>query len=247
MTATKLNQIVAVEKGLKSRITTSINEVYHNLQKPALYGGFRKTYKPRDDEGERYPDEGVLVQRSVTGDLLTVADKLTQVFDVTLTKDVANTGALGNVRLPGEETPFLTAPVPFLLFLEKQLLDFRTVLGKVPVLDSTETWVLDQDAAVYRTEPVTSFKTKKVPEVLVKYPATERHPAQTEVFNNDVIIGEWATTKFSGAMSRSRRDVLLERVNLFIDAVKRAVEEANQYEVTQQTVGKRIFDHLLGT
>lgn len=240
---TKLNQIVAAEKGQKSRITADVTKVYHNLQKPALYGGFTKTYKPRDEEGDRYPDEGVLVQRHVADDLLAVADKLTQLFDVTLTKDVANTQTTGTVRLGDRE--IVTAPVPFLLFLEKQLLDVRTVLAKVPTLDPSEVWELDRDTALYRTKPTASFKTKKVPQVLVKYPATDRHPAQTEVFTNDEIVGEWTTTKLSGAMSTRRRDELLERVNVLIDAVKHAVEEANQHEVTQQRIGKDIFDLLL--
>lgn len=244
---TKLNQIVAAEKGQKSRITAAVTAVYHNLQKSALYGGFSKTYRPKDDEGERYPDEGVVVQRHVADDLNTVADQLTSLIDVTLTKDVANTQASGSIRLPGQSAPLLTAPVPFLLFLEKQLIDFRTMLAKVPTLDPSEVWELDQDTAMYRTKPTGSFKTKKVPQVLVKYPATDKHPAQTEVFTTDEIVGEWTTTKLSSAMSRARRDELLERVNVFIDAVKFAVEEANQHEVTQQTAGKLIFDQLLGT
>jgi hypothetical protein len=242
---TQLNQIVAAEKGQKSRINNDVTAVYHNLQKPALYGGFSKTYKPRDEEGDRYPDEGVVVQRHVADDLNLVATKLSQLIDVTLTKDVANTQARGSIRLPGEDTPFLTAPVPFLLFLEKQLVDFRTMISKVPTLDPSEVWELDYDTALYRTQPVGSFKTKKVPQVLVKYPATDRHPAQTEVFTSDEIVGEWTTTKLSGAMSRARRDELLERVNVFIDAVKHAVEEANRHEVTQQTAGKFVFDRLL--
>ncbi len=243
----KLNQIVAAEKGQKSRITAAVTGIYHNLQKPVLYGGFSKTYKPRDDEGERYPDEGVLVQRSVADDLNAIADQLTKLIDVTLTKDVANTQARGSVFLPGEEVPLLTAPVPFLLFLEKQLIDVRTVLAKVPTLDPSETWKFDPDTVIYRTEPSTSFKTKKVPQVLVRYPATDKHPAQTEVITHDEIVGEWTTTKLSGTMTRKRRDELLERINVLIDAVKFAVEEANQYEVTQQTAGKLIFDRLLET
>lgn len=241
---TQLNQIVAVEKGLKSRTAAAVTEVYHSLQKPALYGGFSKTYQPKDEEGDRYPDEGVVVQRHVADDLCAVAAKLTPLIDVTLTKDVANTETTGTVTYGGVE--IVTAPVSFLLFLEKQLIDFRTVLAKVPTLDPSEVWDLDGDTALYRTKPVGSFKTKKVPQVLVKYPATDRHPAQTEVFTSDEIVGEWTTTKLSGTMSRARRDALVERVNEMIDAVKHAVEQANRHEVEQLNVGKRIFDVLLG-
>lgn len=243
----KLNQVVAAEKGQKSRIDAAVTAVYHNLQKPALYGGFNKAYKPRDDEGERYPDESVVVQRHVAADLGEIADKLSTLIDITLTKDVANTQARGSVFLPGGDEPLLTAPVPFLLFLEKRLIDFRTMLAKVPTLDPSEVWTFDRDTVIYRTQPTISFKTKKVPQVLVRYPATDKHPAQTEVINNDEIVGEWTTTKLSGTMPRARRDELLERINVLIDAIKYAVEEANQHEVAQQTVGKLIFAQLLET
>lgn len=242
---TQLNQIVAVEKGLKGRVNTDVNRLYHQLQKPALYGGFSKVYTPKDDEGEIYPPERQTVQANVNDDLNQVAKLLTQLLDATLTKDVANTKASGTVRVDGEE--LLTAPVPFLLTLEKQLVDFRTIVGKLPVLDAADTWDYDHASMLSRTQPVRTVKTKKVPKVLVKYEATERHPAQTEVYTEDVTVGHWDTTKLSGAVTSQRRADLLNRVNVLIDAVKHAVEEANRATVEQKKVGEDVFSFLLGT
>jgi hypothetical protein len=240
---TQLNQIVAVEKGLKSRVNTDVTKLYQQLQKPALYGGFSKVYTPKDDEGEKLPPERQVVQANVEDDLSEIGKKLTQLMDATLTKDVANQGAEGTVRVDGQE--LVTAPVPFLLSLEKQLIDFRTVVSKLPVLDSADTWEYDHASSLSRTAPVRTVKTRKVPKVLVKAQATERHPAQTEVYMEDVTVGYWDTTKLSGAVTNTRRKDLLERVNELIDAVKHAVEEANRTEITQQHVGERVFDYLL--
>lgn len=240
---TQLNQIVAVEKGLKSRVNGDVTRLYHQLQKPALYGGFSKVYTPKDDEGEVYPPERQVVQANVGDDLDAVAKALTQLLDATLTKDVANTKAVGTVRVDGLE--LVTAPVPFLLTLEKQLIDFRTVVGKLPVLDSADTWEYDHASMLSRTQPVRTVKTKKVPKVLVKYEATDRHPAQTEVYTEDVTVGHWDTTKLSGAVTTQRRADLLDRVNKLIDAVKHAVEEANRATVEQLKVGESVFDYLL--
>lgn len=138
-------------------------------------------------------------------------------------------------------------PVPFLLFLEKQLIDLRTVLSKAPVLDPSERWTAVSGApGSYRTDGVKTIKTKKVPEVLVKYPATDKHPAQTEMITSDKTVGTWETTKFSCALTPARRAELVARIDAMSDAVKRAREEANSMEVQQVQVASDFFLHLLG-
>ena len=59
---TKLNQIIAVEKGVKSRSLQELTEAHHALQKPALLSGITRTYRPRDEEGEQLPPESTRVQ-----------------------------------------------------------------------------------------------------------------------------------------------------------------------------------------
>jgi hypothetical protein len=48
----KLNQIIAVLKGIKSRDTKTVSELYHAAQKPDLFNGFSKNYRPINEEGE---------------------------------------------------------------------------------------------------------------------------------------------------------------------------------------------------
>src|SRR5574337_820052 len=223
----KLNQIVAVEKGLKARTATAITKIYHDLQKPALFAGLSKTYQPKDEEGDKLPAERQLVQLRVDDQLKLAGERLTQLFDVVLTTDSANTQALGTVKV-GDAVLLENAPVPFLLFLEKQLLDMRTILSKLPVTDPSELWNVDHATGEYRTDAVQTTRTRKVPRVLEKAPATERHPAQTEVYMIDEVVGTWSTTRLSGAVQEVRRTELVDRINRVIDAVKFAVEEANQ-------------------
>ena len=42
--------------------------------------------------------------------------------------------------------------------------------------------------------------------------ATQQHPAQVQVYMEDVPEGDWTTVKFSGALPASRVRTLLERV-----------------------------------
>lgn len=53
--AKKLNQVIEVEKGVKSRALQELTEAHHSLQKTALLAGISRTYRPKDEEGEQFP------------------------------------------------------------------------------------------------------------------------------------------------------------------------------------------------
>lgn len=243
---TELNKIVAVEKGLKSRTATAVTKIYHDLQKPALFAGFSKVYKPKDEEGDQLPGERQLVQLRVEDQLKAAGERLSELFDVVLTKDSGNTGALADVVVDGQIL-VSQAPVPFLLFLEKQLLDMRTIVSKLPLTDPSEVWTMDDGIGEYRTDVALTTRTRKVPTVLVKAQATDKHPAQTETYMVDEVVGTWSTTRLSGAVQEVRRTQLVDRINRLIDAVKFAVEEANKADVPQKKVGAAIFSWLLAS
>jgi hypothetical protein len=135
-------------------------------------------------------------------------------------------------------------PVTYLLFLEKQLVDLHTFVKKLPVLDASETWALDPSADCFATEPVQTVKTKKVPRNHVKAEATDKHPAQVEVYHEDVVVGYWKTVKFSGALPAKRVNELLDRVERLQQAVKFAREEANNQAVEEQKVGRTVLSYL---
>lgn len=241
---TQLNQIVALEKGAKNRAAKTITEIYKKLQKTDLFHGLSRVYTPRAETDEQLPPESVRVQLTVQKQLKDMAATFVDMFDVVFTKENANTEAKADVKVGGQVLA-ADVPVTYLLFLEKQLTDWHTALTKVPVLNPAEEWVEDAANGGYRTPPVTTLRTKKVPRNHVKAEATEKHPAQVEVYYEDIPIGTWALTKFSGAIPATRRDELIGRVNQLIDAVKSAREEANSTVIEQKKIGHDIFEFLL--
>ena len=114
----------------------------------------------------------------------------------------------------------------------------------MPVLDASESWTFDPSADCWATEPIQTLKTKKVPRNHVKAEATEKHPAQVEVYYEDIVVGNWRTIKFSGALPAKRVNELLTRVERLQEAVKFAREEANGLEVEEHKVGEKIFKYL---
>ncbi|NUR84899.1 MAG: hypothetical protein HOY71_12510 [Nonomuraea sp.] len=239
----KLNQILAVEKSVKAGAQRSLTDAYHAIQKPALLSGLSRTYQPVDDEGEQFPPESTRVQVQVEDTLKDVGAALTKLFDVTATKDWTNCEARADVRVDGQVV-VEAAPVTYLLFLEKQLTDLHTLVSKLPVLDPAETWARDASTDSWRTEPVKTTKTRKVPRNHVKAEATEHHPAQVEVYHEDVVVGYWTKVGFSGALPQRRVNELLERVVKLQEAVKYAREEANAAVVTDKRVGEAVFGYL---
>ena len=170
---------------------------------------------------------------------------LTELFDVTATKEWANCEATADVVIDGT-TLLANVPVTYLLFLEKQLVDIRTFVSKMPILDPAETWTLDPATGSWVTEPAETNRTQKVPFNHVKAEATEKHPAQVEVMYTDIVVGTWTKRSFSGAMAAARVQELTDRVDKLAAAVKFAREEANMLEAEKRTgVGGAVFDYIL--
>lgn len=239
----KLNQIIAVEKGVKAQAETELTKHYHRLQKPALFFGITKTYEKKDVDGEDFPSERTLVQARIEDELKDMSKALTKLFDVTATKDWGNTAAKANVVVDGEVL-IEDAPITYLLFLEKQLVNLRSDIKKLPIYDTAEQWEPNDELGLYQTEPAFTSKGKKIPRNHVKAKATDKHPEQVEVYYEDVQVGKWKTVKYSGAASPKRVRELTERVEKLQEAVKYAREEANSQHVNDVKVGEKIFDYL---
>lgn len=240
----KLNQIVAIEKSVKSRVYGDITDLHKSSQKAELFSGFSKNYRKRDEDSEDYPPEQKKVQLEATDLLQHIAKLLSELLDVTASKDYANTHAVADVVVEGQ-TLVKDAPVPYLLFLEKQLTDLHTFVDKLPTLDSADDWVSDPNSGLYKTAPIATQRTKKVQKPIVLYDATEKHPAQTQLITEDILVGYWDTVKQSGALPVPRKRELLERLEKLSQAVKFAREQANDAEAVEQIIGGAIFAYLL--
>jgi len=239
----KLNQIIAIEKSVKSQSLRELTDAHKTLQKESLLAGIARTYRPKDDEGEQYPPESTRVQVRAEEVIDKTMGVLIKLFDVTATKDWANGDARADVVLDGN-TLLSNVPVTYLLFLEKQLTDLNTFINKLPTLDPAEVWSYDSATDAWATEPVQTTKTKRIPRNHVKAEATKEHPAQVEVYYEDIVVGNWQTIKYSGAMPVSRVTTLKERVRTLQEAVKFAREEANSKEVDEQKIGETVFNYI---
>lgn len=239
----KLNQIIAIAAGKKTQTDAGLTAIYHKLQKTALLTGIARSYRPKDEDGDRLPSENKQVQYRVSDALKEAEAVLSEMFDVIATQEYANCTAFANIVV--DDVVILhDVPVTFLLFLEKQLLNVHNLVEKIPTLDPGEAWTRSETANAWATPAAETVRTKKVLKNHVRAEATDKHPAQVDTYGEDVLVGYWSTVNFSGAIPESTKAEMLERVRKLQEAVKMAREQANSIDVTKQSVAEPVFDYL---
>lgn len=244
MTTThKLNQVIAIERPIKKRVNEKINAEYKLGQKGEPFTGLSRTYTPKHDDGDQMPPETKNVQAKVSEILNHLHRDMVEIFDITAAKDHANCNARASILVDGQ--PLISdVPSTFLLFVEKYVTDIRTIVSKLPVLSPDERWTKKDNEDVWRSEAVETLSTRKVHKPVVLHPGTDKHAPQTQLVQDDVVMGTWTTTKLSGAMSAPEKEALLARIEKLLKATKVAREQANMVDAPAVPAGEKILGWL---
>jgi len=170
-------------------------------------------------------------------------------YDCQLQREEANAIARADVILPDGQIVG-NFPVGYLMYLEKQLARERDIFEKAPTIDARIRWEPDPDAAFEgvrkSAEPQKTNKTEKQRVVLEKAKATDKHPAQVDVFEKDVVVGYYSTVRKTGKLSAHEKHERLRRYDILLTAVRQAKAKANETEVPRAEIGARIC-HFLNT
>ncbi len=239
----KLHQVIALVAGRKSRAQKLLTEAHHGWNETAI-SGMTRSYTPKDDDGQNLPTENKEIHVRVADKIEEVVGKLTDFYDIVCTQEQSNTIASAAIEVEGCSLGKL--PVPAILFLERQLVDLHAFVKKLPTLPPDREWSWDGNKNCHCTKPIETLKTNKVPDVLVKYAATKEHPAQTEAYTKDVVVGTYTTVLTSSAVPEQDKAAMLQRVENLQDAAKLARESANSVEASEEKVGAAILDYVFG-
>lgn len=242
--------LLAIEPNIRTTAKRAETDAYHVLQKVALLSGYSKTYTPKDDNADIWdlrPDEGVKVQVEAERVMQEMAAELAKWFSTMALKESTNAIARADIVVDGN---ILLAQVPttYLLFLERQLVDMLTFVSKLPVLDAAENWSLVEGTTAWASTPVITLSTKKIPRNHVLAAATDKHPAQVQVYQEDSVVGRWTAVKFSGAVPAKRVAELTERVKKLQAAVKDARDVANRTALATdlEDAGTKVLSYIMG-
>jgi hypothetical protein len=239
----KLNQVLSIEKNVKARAISEIDKIDKAFQKPALFDGFAKLYQKLDEKDEDVPPQRQNVQIKARLALKDVSMLLAKMLDVGAQLDFANCNAKADIVI-GTEKIVEGVPATYLMFLEKQLTDLHTLVDRAPTLDPAEEWKYAAEQGFYKTEPTQTSRTKKVQKALVLLAPTDKHPGQAQVITDDVTVGTYQLTKFSGAIPEGDKRAIIEKIDKMSAAVKFARQQANSVDAPEQDAGTRIMDWL---
>lgn len=241
----KLHELLAVEPDLKGAAEKIMAETINTFSKKV--GHFQsqiRRYQPLEDGGESFSDENQEMVTTVPKKLEWTQKVVGKYIDAVAQKEVSNIHASAYLEIDGKLLIDSPLPATLLLALEGRLKQVREVYNAIPTLDPGDQWKWDDKTRTYEAEPTKSFRTKKVMKNHVKAPATDKHPAQVEVYTEDVQVGSWTTRKWSGALTPSEKADLLERVDDLIQAVKRARQRANDCEVNNIDISDVLFKYI---
>jgi hypothetical protein len=168
-------------------------------------------------------------------------------LDAVLQKESTNQSAKADLIVDGK-TIAKDIPATFLLGLETKIKMWKQMLEAVPTLQPGLAWAHDEVLGrhVYATKnPEELAKTKKTLRYQIMVPATDKHPAQVEKWNEDVPVGKYIIRKWCGMLSPAEKSDLLARLDKLSHGVKQARQRANCQEVVPINIGQSLIDFLM--
>jgi len=241
----KLHELLAVEQDRKHKGNQAIGEAKNTFTKKDTYfDGMVKRYVSLEEESELIPDEKKAIVTTVKGKLEEAIEAIVKGIDAHISKEETNASEKARAELIIEGKSFGLFSATSLLALESHLNKIKDLYANIPLLDSAKQFHFDPQEGVYKTEPEVKFRSVKRPKVIVKYEATEKHPAQTELLYLDIQVGKYETVYTSGRLTLAQKSQLIKRIEGLLEAVKMARSKANHAEVTKVNIGQQLFDFI---
>lgn len=240
----QLHEIIAIEPTVKAKADNILKETYDTfVKKQGHFVGQIRTYQPKDDDGERFPEESKELVTTVMEKLNYTFNAIIEKVDIMATKEETNIDAIADIIVDGDIL-FEKLHATTILSLEKEIAKWRNTLIASPTLQPGLKWKENKNQQIWEAAPIITTKPKKVPKVFIKYEATKEHPAQTELIHEDQTIGEWTTTHTSGAITPKEKSEILGRLDKLERAFKTARQRANTASVNKKELGKKIVNYL---
>jgi len=244
---TKLHELLAVLGSVSGQASKVRNELAVTFEKKRhLFEERRRSFTPNEEVGGAISiEEQQDIQSTVIGEIEWVSKHLAKAVDVAYQVDLANLGAKADVVLEDGKILAKDIPATTLLQLEKRINEWKELIQAIPTLDPAKSFRPDSNRGkgYWKARDVTKMRTKKDKKPLVLYPATEKHPAQTQVLDVDTVIGTILEQEWSALITPAMKADLLDRVETLGRAVSKARSKANDHAI--ETKDNKIGAELL--
>jgi len=239
----KLYEILAVEGDLKKKTAEILKSITALFGQPGKFTGQTvSAHVILEGEPELFPENTDMAYK-VNDQLAVIHENFGGYVDVTVIKEMTNTQAFGDVII-GDVKFLETLSATSLLNLEARIAELEEVYKAIPVLDATERWKFDDGQGCFVSDVRKGYRMKKTPKVLELAKATVEHPAQVQVFQEDVPCYSVEKILFSGMLTPADKQARLDRIGKLGIAIKKARQRANDVEIKSVKVADKIFDYI---
>jgi hypothetical protein len=245
----KMHELLAVSDDLKGQATKTRMDLQSTFtNKPHLFRKKVVTFQPIEEGKLPSTVEQSDIQTTLKKERDWVAGFIMKSIDSGYQIDKGNTEARADIIVEGAGIIIKDVPATFLLQLEKHLLQVRELASTVPTLDPAQGFEASSadGKGMWKAREVVKERTKKDKKVLTLAPPTDKHPAQVQVYDADVVTGNIREQEWSALTTPAIKSEILARVDELIQAVKKARSRANSMEldVTSLKVGKQLLDYV---
>lgn len=249
----KMHELLAVfddQKNQANKVRTELTGTF--TAKSHLFRKKITTFQPIAENSQPVTEAQSDINTTLSKELEWVSAFLTKAIDSGYQIDMGNTQVKADLIITdkdGKEQVLATGvPATFLLQLEKHLVNVRDMAATIPTLDPAQGFELDKAAGkgIYRAREVKKTRTKKDKKVLTLYPATDKHPAQVQAFDEDVVTGNILEQEWSALTTPSIKSEILARCDMMIQAVKKARSRANStdLDVSAHKIGEKLLKYV---
>lgn len=246
----KMHELLAVNDDQKGQATKTRGDLISTFStKSHLFRKKIVTFRPNEENIPPTTEAQSDIQTTLSKEIHWVSGFLTKAVDSGYQIDIGNTQAKADLVVDGMSEPLAKdVPATSLLQLEKHLVAVRELAAAIPTLDPAQGFTEDKTLGkgYWVARDIVKGRTKKVKKVLTLAPATDKHPAQVQTYDEDVTIGTILEQEWSALTTPAIKSEVLARVDNLIQAVKKARSRANSLEldVTAHKIGKKLMDYV---
>ena len=245
----KLHQLLATDSSLKGQAQKCRTEMQVTLEKKRhLFEEKRVTFQSSAEGSAAVTEDQRDIQTTVRKEVSWLNAILAKAIDAAYAIDLANTMAKADVVLESGAILLKDVPATALLQLEKRVKEVQEFLRTIPTLDPAKGFTLDpnKEPGIYVGREVRKNRTSKEIVPLVLYAATDKHPAQVEKINKDIVTGTILEQEWSSLITPALKAELLERSEEMYRAIATARSKANDQEIDTKSnkIGEQLLDYI---
>jgi hypothetical protein len=250
---TKLHELLAAEKTPTAAWNTLREETIKKFKNAEhFFRGHSKSLAMIEDmPANKAEEEKSREDKPVPTTVWDTLDYALKIFakaeDLQFQKNATNRIASATVLWQGK--PLLEGlPVDELLGLEARLGKLREVVDAIPTLDATKHWQRAPQLGDHVWELPAAEKTTKTEKVVIPVimaPATDKHPAQVQAVQKDIVVGTFALMRRSGEATAVQKSDMILRIDELLVEIKQARMRANETVAVDGAVADKIISLIM--